>query len=51
MEPVSIDAKCFFAKLVGEQERDFDLILNGYVMGVDLMDMLVHILLVQCLML
>ena len=35
VEPVSIDANAFFAKLVGEQERDFDLILNGYVMGVD----------------
>lgn len=35
VEPVLIDGNAFFGKLVGEQERDFDLILNGYVMGVD----------------
>lgn len=33
VEAVSIDTQTFFAKLMGEKERDYDLIINGYVMG------------------
>ncbi|MEG1257017.1 ABC transporter substrate-binding protein [Clostridium sp.] len=30
-----IDTNVFFAKIFGEQERDFDIVINGYVMGND----------------
>ncbi|MFX0548599.1 ABC transporter substrate-binding protein [Hathewaya histolytica] len=33
VEAVGIDDQSFFAKLMGEKERDYDLIMNGYVMG------------------
>lgn len=32
---VTIDDNAFFDKLTGKADRDYDLILNGYVMGVD----------------
>lgn len=35
VEPKQIDTNAFFAKLFGEQERDYDIIYNGYVMGSD----------------
>lgn len=33
VKPVAIDYECFFNKLTGQSKRDFDFMLNGYVMG------------------
>ncbi|SHH80139.1 peptide/nickel transport system substrate-binding protein [Clostridium collagenovorans DSM 3089] len=35
VELQALDANTFYAKFDGQMERDFDLVLNGYVLGVD----------------